>query len=83
MATPTKAELAELLDAAGVEYPSGSTKAELAALVDEHAATISGSVPAEPASAPASARPVWEGGESRREYQARLQQWLLDHNQAR
>jgi hypothetical protein len=83
MAAQTKADLVELLDAAGVPYPSGATKAELLVLVDEHAATISGSVPAEPASAPASARPVWEGGESRREYQARLQQWLLDNNQAR
>lgn len=70
----TKAELQEQLDELGIEYDPSSTKAVLQAMI-EHPST-----PAARGSNTQSNtdRPIWEGGESRSEYHARLRAWKLE-----
>lgn len=64
----TKADLQEQLDELGIEYPSSATKADLLDLLPSEA-------PAPSSVASPAARPVWEAGESRGQYQSRLRDW--------
>lgn len=70
----TKAELIEQLDELGIEHDPSATKAVLESL-------LAFSVPPASVDAPSTsqtARPVWEAGESRSEYHARLRAWKLE-----
>lgn len=60
----TKAELIDQADTLGIDVPPNATKADISALID--------SATAPTARGP---RPIWEGSETRQQYQARLAAW--------
>ena len=63
----TKAELQAELEARGISYPADATKAILEAMLAHPSQTAP--VPSQ------TVRPVWEGGENRSAYHARLRDW--------
>lgn len=63
----TKAELAEQLEELGIEYDPDATKAVLEAMLS-HPST---------ATQTGSDRPVWEGGENKAAFHARLREWKI------
>lgn len=65
---PTKAEICEQLDAAGIEHDPSGVKAALLALLP----------PTDPETPPRTSRPVWEAGETRQQYHSRVRAWKIE-----
>lgn len=72
----TKSEIIAELTALGIPAPSSATKAELEGML----AAASDHPSSEPSSGRrAGPRPVWEGGETRAQFQERLRAWKRGH----